>query len=178
MADQLFNGQRFRLLTLVENFSRESLAIQVGTRLTGDDVVAALDRVKEARGCPQSIRVDNGPEFISKAIQSWLKKLQIETLYVTPGSPWENGFVESFHSRLRDEFLALEEFESLRAARTLTQLWKDDYNHHRPHSSLDYQTPAEYAARCVAPVPEKVPPTAPPSPPLQQHNETYLTLPS
>jgi len=176
--DRTENGSQVKWLSIVDEHTRECLALKADRSITSEDVIDTLAELFAMRGVPKCIRSDNGPEFISKAIQSWLKKLQIETLYVTPGSPWENGFVESFHSRLRDEFLALEEFESLRAARTLTQLWKDDYNHHRPHSSLDYQTPAEYAARCVASVPEKVPPTAPPSPPLQQHNETYLTQPS
>ena len=117
-------------------------------------------------GVPKHIRSDNGPEFIAKAIQRWTKQLGIDTLYIEPGSPWENGFAESFHSRLRDEFLATETFESLAAARKLTAAWKEDYNHHRPHSSLGYVTPAEFAARCVA----SVRPTAS----LQQHSGTIL----
>ena len=96
--------------------------------------------------CRKHIRSDNGPEFIAQAIRRWLKQVDVETLYIEPGSPWENGYAESFHSRLRDEFLALEEFENLAAARRLTAAWREDYNHHRPHSSLGYQTPAEFAA--------------------------------
>ncbi len=122
------------------------------------------------RGVPKCIRSDNGPEFIANAIQGWLAHLKIETLYIEPGSPWENGYAESFHSRLRDEFLEMEEFESLFTARTLSVSWKKDYNHDRPHSSLDYLTPAEFSARCAA----SVRPTAS----LQQHSGDYLTQPS
>ena len=94
------------------------------------------------RGVPKHIRSDNGPEFIARATQRWTKQLTIETLYVEPGSPWENGYAESYHSRLRDEFLATEVFESLAAARKLTAAWRDDYNLHRPHSSLGYVAPS------------------------------------
>jgi hypothetical protein len=88
------------------------------------------------RGVPQHVRSDNGPEFIALAIQKWLGQVGVQTLYIAPGAPWENGYAESFHSRLRDEFLAVEEFENVAAARKLTTAWQDDYNHHRPHSSL------------------------------------------
>ena len=100
------------------------------------------------RGVPQCIRSDNGPEFIALAIRRWLCQVDVETQYIEPGSPWENGYAESFHSRLRDEFLALELFESLSAATRLTRQWRDDYNHHRPHSSLGYVTPIEFVACC------------------------------
>ena len=93
-----------------------------------------------------------GPEFIAQAIQRWFEQLEITALYIEPGSPWENGYAESFFSRLRDEFLALEEFENLKAARKLTKAWREDYNHHRPHSSLGYLTPVEFAARCASSV--------------------------
>jgi putative transposase len=109
-----------------------------------------LSELFAMRGVPEAIRSDNGPEFVSAAIQEWLKRLKIEGLYIAPGSPWENGYAESFHSKLRDEFLGLEVFESVSAARTQTATWREDYNHHRPHSSLGYVTPAEYAARCAA----------------------------
>ncbi len=102
------------------------------------------------RGVQQHIRSDNGPEFIARAIQRWTKQLEIETLYIAPGNPWENGFAESFHSRLRDEFLAVEVFESLAATRKLTAAWRDDYNHYRPHGSLEYVVPAVFAARWAA----------------------------
>jgi putative transposase len=126
------------------------------------------------RGVPKCVRSDNGPEFVAHAIRRWLKQVDVETLYIKPGSPWENGYAESFHSRLRDEFLALEVFESLSAAVRLTRQWREDYNHHRPHSSLGYVTPIEFAARCTA----SAPASASPQPALQQHSGDYLTQPS
>jgi transposase InsO family protein len=102
------------------------------------------------RGVPRHIRSDNGPEFIAKRVRRWLEQVGVGTLYIEPGSPWENGYAESFHRRVRDEFLALEVFENLPAARKLTALWREDYNHHRLHSSLGYVAPAQFAARCAA----------------------------
>ena len=101
-------------------------------------------------GAPEHIRSDNGPEFIAQAIRRWLTHSGVEALYVEPGSPWENGYAESFHGRLRDEFLAMEIFDGVRDARALTASWRDDYNTQRPHSSLGYQTPARFAAACAA----------------------------
>jgi putative transposase len=121
------------------------------------------------RGVPRHIRSDNGPEFIAQAIQDWLRPMSVETLYIEPGNPWQNGYAESFHSRFRDEFLSVEEFESLAASRRLTNAWKEDYNHVRPHGSLDYRTPAAFAAACVA--------SAPATPALQQHTPVPTTLP-
>ena len=97
---------------------------------------------------PKHIRSDNGPEFAADAVRTWLQQLDVESLYVEPGSPWENGDAESFFSKLRGEFLALEYFDSLSEARKLTKAWRQDYNHHRPHSSLGYLPPAAFAARC------------------------------
>jgi transposase InsO family protein len=142
------------------------LTLKVDRSITGEDVIDTLAELFAMRGVPKHIRSDNGPEFIARAIQRWTKQLEIETLYIEPGAPWENGFAESFHSRLRDEFLALEEFESLVAARKLTQAWRDDYNYHRPHSSLGYVAPAEFAARCAA----SVRASAMPQPSLEQHS--------
>src|SRR5690606_37224308 len=136
------------------------------------------------RGVPQHIRSDNGPEFIASQLRAWLDRVGVETLYIEPGSPWENGYAESFHSRFRDEVLALEEFESLSAARRLTASWKEDYNDYRPHSSLGYMTPAAFAARWTtlravpASTPETTSPTAQSSPPFQQHSGAYPTRPS
>jgi transposase InsO family protein len=104
------------------------------------------------RSVPRHIRSDNGPAFIARAIQRWLTQVELETLYIEPGSLWENGYAESFRSRMRDEFLALEVFESLVAARKLTAAWREDYNHHRPHGSRGYVAPVEFAARCAASV--------------------------
>jgi putative transposase len=122
------------------------------------------------RGVPEAIRSDNGPEFVAQAIQGWLQRLNIETLYIAPGSPWENGYAESFHSKLRDEFLSQEVFESLSTARRQTAAWREDYNDHRPHSSLGCMTPGEFAARCAASAPEQASPSAQPAPALQPHS--------
>jgi putative transposase len=164
--DHTSGGSTLKWLSIVDEYTRECLALKVDRSITSEDVIDTLAELFAMRGVPRHIRSDNGPEFIARAIQRWLAQVEVETLYVEPGSPWENGFAESFHSRLRDEFLALEVFESLVAARKLTQAWKDDYNHHRPHSSLGYVTPVEFAARCAASV------RATPS--LQQHSGTTL----
>ena len=136
----------------MDEYTRECLCLKVDRGITSEDVIDTLAELFAMRGVPKCIRSDNGPEFIARAIQRWTKQLSIETLYIEPGSPWENGYAESFHSRLRDEFLATEVFESLAAARKLTATWRDDYNHHRPHSSLGYVAPVEFAARCCSSV--------------------------
>ena len=162
--DHTTSGNTLKWLSIVDEYTRECLALKLDRSITSEDVIDTLAELFAMRGVPRHIRSDNGPEFIARAIQRWTKQLSIETLYVEPGSPWENGYAESFHSRLRDEFLATEVFESLMAARELTAAWRDDYNHHRPHSSLGYVAPAEFAARCAA----CVRPTAS----LQQHSGT------
>ena len=124
--------------------------MEVGRHFRADDVLDVLRDLFVIRGVPQHIRSDNGPEFIAKAIQTWLTNSNVETLYIPPGAPWENGSAESFHSRLRDEFLNAEEFDNLAHARVLSTSWRLDYNHRRPHSALGDQTPAEFAATCVA----------------------------
>ena len=136
--------------------------------MRGLDLLDVLTELMLIRGAPRHIRSDNGPEFTAKAIQRWLKQLGVNALYIEPGSPWENGYAESFHSRLRDEFLATEEFESLAAARKLTTAWKEDYNHQRPHSSLGYVAPKEFAARCTASAPKLFSATPQTTSPLQQ----------
>ncbi len=112
----------------------------------------------------RTIRSDNGPEFVAKTIQDWLAPLEVDTLYIEPGSPWQNGYAESFHSRLRDELLNLEELDSVRHARADASAWREDYNGYRPHSSLGGLPPDEFARRCAASVPA--------APPLHQHSET------
>jgi transposase InsO family protein len=164
--DHTTSGSALKWLSIVDEYTRECLALKVDRSITSEDVIDTLAELFAMRGVPRHIRSDNGPEFIARAIQRWTTQLSIETLYIEPGSPWENGFAESFHSRLRDEFLALEVFQSLVAARKLTQTWKEDYNHHQPHSSLGYIAPAEFAARCVA----SVRPTVS----LQQHSGATL----
>lgn len=164
--DHTTSGSTLKWLSIVDEYTRECLALKVNRSITSEDVIDTLGELFAMRGVPQHIRSDNGPEFIARAIQRWVAQVDVQTLYIEPGSPWENGFAESFHSRLRDEFLALEVFESLAAARKLTAAWREDYNHHRPHSSLGYVTPIEFAARCAASV------RATPS--LQQHSGTNL----
>jgi transposase InsO family protein len=143
--DRTTTGSPLKWLSIVDEFTRECLCLKVDRSITSDDVLDTLAELFATRGVPSHIRSDNGPEFIAQAIQDWLAQLDIEALYIEPGSPWENGYAESFHSRLRDEFLALEEFESLKAARRLTASWRAEYNNHRPHSSLNYQTPSAFA---------------------------------
>jgi putative transposase len=145
MADQLVGGQRFRLLTLVDNHSRESLAIEVGQRLTGDDVVRVLEQVTSHRGKPQSIRVDNGPEFISRSLDMWAYFNGVKLDFSRPGKPTDNAVIESFNGRLRDECLNQHWFLSLDEARAVTEAWREDYNRVRPHGALGNRTPSEFA---------------------------------
>ena len=172
--DHTTSGSQLKWLSIVDEHTRECLALKVDRSITSEDVIDTLAELFAMRGVPKCIRSDNGPEFIAQAIRRWLDQVDVEALYIEPGSPWENGYAESFHSRLRDEFLAVEVFESLTAAQRLTRQWRDDYNHHRPHSSLGYVTPAEFAARCTA----SAPASATPQPALQQHSGDYLTQPS
>jgi transposase InsO family protein len=128
----------------VDEFTRECLALEVERGMTARAVSAVLTGVVRGRGAPAHIRSDNGPEFIAKAIRAWMANAGLETLYIEPGAPWENGYAESFNSKVRDELLNAEEFTSLLEAKVLAKEWKRDYNHVRPHSSLGYRTPAEY----------------------------------
>jgi len=170
------DGRPFRMLTLIDEYTRECLALKVARSITSENVLDTLAELFAMRGVPGAIRSDNGPEFIAQTIQAWLSRLQINALYVAPGSPWENGYAESFHSKLVDEFLRREQFETVSQARRLTAAWKDDYNHDRPHSSLGYVTPVEFAARCVASVAEFPSPSAQETPPLQPHSVTQPEL--
>ena len=149
--DGTSSGSQLKWLAIVDEYTRECLSLKVDRSITSEDVIDTLAELFAMRGVPACIRSDNGPEFIARAIRRWLDQVEVEALYIEPGSPWENGYAESFFSRLRDEFLALEIFENLLAARKLTAAWREDYNHHRPHSSLGYVPPSEFAARCAAP---------------------------
>jgi putative transposase len=144
--DTTFDSRTLKFLTLVDEFTRECLAIKVGRRLPAKAVIEVLEQVFAERGVPQYLRSDNGPEFIAKAIQSWLKKCQVKTHYIEPGSPWQNAYGESFNGRFRDECLNMEVFYSLAEAATIVEMWRQSYNQERPHSSLGYRTPAEFAA--------------------------------
>ena len=123
-------------LSIVDEYTRECLALEVGRGITADRVIEVLAKSFTVRGAPRHIRCDNGPEFIATVIRSWLENARVEALYIEPGSPWENGYAESFHSRLRDELLNREEFASLAEVRAQGTAWRLEYNHRRSHSSL------------------------------------------
>lgn len=145
VADRLHNGRRIRLLTVIDEHSRRCLAIKVGRRLTSDDVLEALAGLFVRYGAPDYIRSDNGSEFTAKILQDWLRGLGVKTTFITPGSPWENGYNESFNARLRDELLNGELFYSLKEAQIIIEQWRQHYNHIRPHSALGYKPPAPRA---------------------------------
>jgi putative transposase len=155
--DRTADGGALKWLTLVDEYTRECLALEVARGMTARQAVAVLAEVVRRRGAPGNLRSDNGPEFIARAMRAWLSAAGVSTLYVEPGAPWENGYAESFNSKVRDELLAVEEFASLLEARVLGQEWKRAYNHERPHSSLGYRTPAEYGASCPRPDSAKPP---------------------
>ena len=144
--DYTANGTQLKWLTIVDEFTRECVALNVSRSITADDVIDALCALFAVRGVPNFIRSDNGPEFIAKSIKTWMSQVGVSALHIEPGSPWENGYSESFNSKLRDEFLNMREFESIRDARELTAQFRRLYNEVRPHSALQYQTPAEFAA--------------------------------
>jgi len=145
VADNLFNGRRIRALTIVDNFSRECLAIEVGQGLRGDDVVAVMDRLKQSLGrIPQRLQTDNGSEFISKSMDRWAYENQVTMDFSRPGKPTDNAFIESFNGSLRDECLNVHWFLSLEDAQGKIEHWRQEYNHFRPHSSLNNLTPAEF----------------------------------
>lgn len=153
VADRLMDGTKIRFLTVVDEYTRECLALHVDYRLKSDDVMKVLTRLFIERGIPGHIRSDNGSEFKADQIRNWIKDLGAETLYIEPGSPWENGYNESFNGRFRDEFLSTEVFYSLQEAKVLTAQWRHVYNHIRPHSSLGYKPPAPLAKTARMAVP-------------------------
>ena len=138
------NGQKLKLLTLTDEFTRESLAIDVVTTIRSPRVLQVLEQVMSERGVPAYVRSDNGPEFVAQAVQSWLRARGVQTAYIAPGSPWQNAFGESFNGRLRDECLNIEWFRNLAEAKVVIGSWRRQYNEQRPHSSLGYQTPVEF----------------------------------
>ncbi len=147
VSDSLAWGRRFRVLCIIDDFSRECLATVVDTSISGHRVARELDRIAELRGYPCMVVSDNGTELTSNAILRWQEERRVEWHYIAPGKPMQNGFVESFNGRLRDECLNEHLFTSLRHARHLIAAWRDDYNHHRPHTSLDGLTPREFLNR-------------------------------
>jgi len=144
VTDSLFNGHRFRCLTIVDNFSRECLAIEVGQHIKGEDVVRVLERIKTKHGVPRFIKVDNGPEFISKELDRWAYGNGVTLDSSRPGKPADNAFIESPSGRFRDECLNVNWFLSLEDAREKIEEWRRDYNQWRPHGSLDDLAPTEY----------------------------------
>ncbi len=146
VAQRLADGRWIRILTVVDQFTRECLALFADASLSGEKVTVVLARIVAERGTPQSITVDNGSEFASKAVDLWAYGNAVYLDFIRPGRPVENGYIESFNGRLRDECLNVEVFFSLADARHKLALWRHDYNHHRPHSSLADRTPAEFAA--------------------------------
>ena len=161
--DRTSDGRSLKWLSLVDEYTRECLALEARRGMTAEEIRVILVGVAAQRGGPpHRVRSDNGPEFAAEVVRSWLEGAGSGALYVAPASPWQNGYAESFHSKLRDEFLDREEFENEPQARALGALWKEEYNTERPHSSLGYQTPAEYAARCGRYVPIEETPTEPP----------------
>jgi len=150
IEDQTEDGRKLKFLTVLDEWTRESTAIEVGRSIRARDVIAVLAYLFTVRGSPGFIRSDNGTEFIADAIRGWLKDRSVGPLYIEPGSPWENGYAESFQGKFRDELLDRELFYSVREAKVLAENWRLEYNHHRPHSSLSYKTPAQFAAECIA----------------------------
>ena len=146
MSDTLSSGRRFRTLNIVDDYTRECLAIEVDTSLGGMRVVRVLEELKQRRGLPRQIRSDNGPEFVSRAVDQWAYEQGLQWHTIQPGRPMENGYVESFNGRFRDECLNENWFSSLADAREKIAQWKQDYNELRPHSSLQYRTPTAFAA--------------------------------
>jgi transposase InsO family protein len=147
VEDQTENGTRFRVLTLLDEYTRECLAVHVDWSIRAVDVITVVEAAMARHGVPTHLRSDNGPEFIAYAIQDWLKAKNVKTIYITPGSPWENAYIESFHDKLRDECLNREIFGSLWEAWVVIEQWRLYYNAERPHSALGYQTPTEFAGR-------------------------------
>jgi putative transposase len=150
VADRTASGKPLRWLTLVDEYTKECLALHVAGSLTGQDVRSVLAQVIGRRGAPRCIRSDNGSEFVCEALTGWLPGKGIEPIQVAPGSPWENGVGESFNSRFRDEFLEREEFEDDRDAKEKGRWFRREYNTERPHSSLDYKTPKQFSEECDA----------------------------
>ena len=144
--DETTDGRRLRWLSVLDEYSRYNLALEVERHFLAVDVIRVLERLIAHWGPPQHMRFDNGPEFIAKALRGWLERNGIGALYIAPGSPWENGYTESFHGTVRAELLEVEAFTSPLEAKVLTKDFRQRYNHERPHTALDDRTPAEFVA--------------------------------
>jgi transposase InsO family protein len=152
--DRTEDGRRLKMMPIVDEHTRECLAIEVERSISGGGRGGAtLARLLAERGEPFYVRSDNGPEFVAEAVKRWLEASGVGTLYINPGSPWENAYTESFNGRFGDELLKREEFASLLEAKVLVEEYRENYNHRRPHGALGYRTPSEFAASCVRSVP-------------------------
>jgi putative transposase len=158
VEDRTHDGRKYRMLNLIDEFTRECLAIRVNRKLSSTDVIDVLSDQFILRGIPGHIRSDHGPEFIAGAVREWIAAVGAHTAFIEPGSPWENGYCESFNSKLRDELLDGEIFYSLAEARTVIETWRQHYNTRRPHSSLGYRPPAPEVVRWPAPPTGSAPP--------------------
>ena len=147
LEDRTERGGKLRILAVIDEFTRECLAIKIAPSIPAAVVVGVLEWLFLIRGVPKYIRSDNGPEFIAKAVCQWLEENRCQTIFINPGSPWENGYIESFIDKLRDECLNREIFRNGKEAQAVVEAWRQEYNNYRPHSSLDYLTPAEFASR-------------------------------
>ena len=145
MIERTANGRAFKILNIIDEFTRKNLSTKVNRRIRSQDVIEELFELFIFRGIPEHIRSDNGPEFTAKAVRKWLNRLGVKTLFIEPGSPWENGYIESFNGKMRDELLDREIFTTLKEAKVLIEQWRQDYNQVRPHSSLGYRPPAPEA---------------------------------
>jgi len=141
MMDRTADGRAFKMLNIIDEYTKECIAIRVARKIKSQDVIDKLFNLFIFRGIPEHIRSDNGPEFTAKAIRKWLTNIGVKTLYIEPGSPWENGYIESFNGKMRDELLNPELFTSLEEARVLIEQWRKEYNQVRPHGSLGYHPP-------------------------------------
>ena len=152
LTDRTEDGRQFKLLAVIDEYTRECLALEAARSFTAENVMATLRYLFAIRGRPKYLRSDNGPEFVAKSVRRWLQQAEVETLFIAKGSPWENGYVESFNGKLRDELLNRELFLSIEEARWVIDRWRLDFNHRRPHSALNYRTPATFAAGLLASV--------------------------
>jgi len=141
MEDRTHNGVKFRILNVMDEFTRECLVVKVARSLTSHNVIEVLTELFIERCVPVHIRSDNVPEFIANRVRDWLERLQVRPLFIEPGSTWENGYIESFNGKMRDEVLSLEIFYSLKEAQVLIEIWRRHYNTIRPHSALGYRPP-------------------------------------
>ena len=165
VEDRTHDGRKYRMLNIVDEFTHECLAIRIDRKLNSTAVIDVLSDLFILRGVPEYVRSDNGPEFVAKAVQEWIKAVGAKTAYITPGSPWENGFIERFNARLRDELLDGEIFYSLKEARVVIESWRPYYNTERPHGSLGYKPPAPevFIPAFAAPAAAQPQPAPPPA---------------